>query len=175
MQLYKIVCCVKLFDLASLFYPQLYSDFAGHGDINISLGWENLQIWKTEDSFFLLLFFIIIIYIQKILSLYYLLHTIRGQFQGLILGLNLSEFSSLLTMGYSHARAHLVHSWGLNRATFWKNDAFSSTQSADHQPVFIKIWLDEQGCLQAPRCSQWCLFLLPELHSENRRISLGLR
>lgn len=134
---------------------------------------KTFKFEKLKILFFFL--FIIIIYIQKILSLYYLLHTIGGQFQGLILGLNLSEFSSLLTMGYSHARAHLVHSWGLNRATFWKNDAFSSTQSADHQHVFIKIWLDEQGCLQAPRCSQWCLFLLPELHSENRRISLGLR
>jgi hypothetical protein len=97
MQLYKIVCCVKLFDLASLFYSQLYSDFAGHGDINISLGWENLQIWKTEDAFFIK---------KKNTFSVLLLYTIRGQFQCSILGLNLSEFSSLHTMGYGHARAH---------------------------------------------------------------------
>jgi len=76
MQLYKIVCCVKLFDLASLFYPQLYSDFAGHGDINISLGWENLQIWKTEDSFFF--FYLLLLYIYK---KYFLCITYCTQFE----------------------------------------------------------------------------------------------
>jgi hypothetical protein len=45
---------------------------------------------------------------------------------------------------------HLGRSWGLNRATFCINNAFSSTQRADHQHVFIKIWLGVESATLQP-------------------------